>query len=51
MKEDREIIAMAVLDGQLPVDMLTLEEIAEINEKLFDIIAKKHLPHFNKKLH
>lgn len=51
MSEDREIIAMAVLDGQLPIEVLTLEEVAEINEKLFDIIARKHLPQFNMKLH
>ena len=51
MSEDREIVAMAVLDGQLSPDYLTLDEIAEINNKLFDIITKKRLPHFNRKMH
>lgn len=51
MTEERQLIAIAVLEGQLPVDALTLEEVAEINEKLFDIIAIKHLPHFDINLH
>jgi hypothetical protein len=51
MSEDREIIAMAVLDGQLPIDALTLEEVAEINEKLFDIVCQKHLPQNRTKMH
>jgi hypothetical protein len=32
-------------------NFLTLDEIAEINNKLFDIITKKRLPHFNRKMH
>ena len=51
MTEERQLIAIAVLEGQLSVDMLTVEEVAEINERIFDIIAKKHLPHFGVNLH
>lgn len=51
MTEDRQMIAIAVLEGQLPVDALTLDEVAELQERLFDIITEKHLPHFDTNLH
>lgn len=51
MTEERQLIAIAVLEGQLPVDALTLDEVAELQERLFDIITEKHLPQFNVNLH
>lgn len=50
MTEERELVMMAVLDGQLSPDVLTLEEVAELQEVLFDAIAEKKmlpLPHNN----
>ena len=51
MTPDRMMVALSVLQGKLPEDMLTLEEVAEIQEMLFDIITEKHLPHFTANLH
>ena len=51
MTVDRMMVALSVLQGKLPEDMLTLEEVTEIQDMLFNIVAEKHLPHFDTNLH
>lgn len=49
MSEERRLVMMAVLEGKLPADMVTMEEIHELEEVVFDLIAeRKHgcLPQF-----
>ena len=53
MTDDRQLVMMAVLEGKLPADMVTMEEIHELEEVVFDLIAeRKHgcLPHFDYEL-
>lgn len=39
MTEEREAIVMAVLDGKLDVSHITMDELKEIQQRLFNIIA------------
>lgn len=48
MTENRKLVMMAVLEGRLPADAVTMEEINETYELVLDLIAEKrnpHLPH------
>jgi len=48
MTDERQLVVLAVLDGKLPADSLTWEEIEELEEAVFDAIANKigsSLPH------
>lgn len=42
MTDDRMLVAISVLEGKLPPDVLTLDEVIEIQQKLMDLIAKLH---------
>lgn len=42
MTKDRQIIAMAVLDGKLPAELLTWKEIQQLDELIFDTVADKY---------
>lgn len=44
MTEDRQMIMVAVLEGKLPPEMVTLEELKEVEDTLFELIAAKHTP-------
>jgi hypothetical protein len=41
MNDDRLMVAQAVLEGKLPAESLTLEEVYELQERVFDVIASK----------
>ncbi len=41
MTEDRKLVMMAVLEGKLPADMVSMEEINEVEELVFDLIAER----------
>jgi hypothetical protein len=48
MINDRQLVALAVLEGKLPADSLSWEEIEELQEAVFDAVAVKmgsSLPH------
>ena len=48
MTDERQLVALAVLEGNLPADSLSWEEIEEIGEAVFNAIALKmgsSLPH------
>ncbi len=50
MTEDRQLVVLAVLDGSLPVDAITDDELAELEEAVMDAIAQKrspYLPHYD----
>jgi hypothetical protein len=54
MKQDRQLVVMAVLEGKLPVSMITEEELDELHEAVFNAVAIKKmscLPHFDANLH
>ena len=54
MKQDRQLVVMAVLEGKLPVSMITEEELNELHEAVFDAVAIKKmssLPQFDVNLH
>ena len=54
MTEERQMVVMAVLEGKLPVSMITEEELDELHEAVFDAVATKKmscLPHFDTNLH
>lgn len=42
MTDDRMLVAISVLEGKLSPDVLTLDEVIEIQQKLMDLIAKLH---------
>ena len=42
MSDDRMLVAISVLEGKLSPDVLTLDEVIEIQQKLMDLIAKLH---------
>ena len=49
MTDERQMVVMAVLEGSLPVSMITDEELTELEEAVMDAIAEKRspfLPHF-----
>jgi hypothetical protein len=48
MTDERQLVALAVLEGRLPADELSWEEIEELQEAVFDAVATKmgsSLPH------
>jgi len=52
MTEERQKIAWAVLQGELPVEELTYDEIEEIEDLIFDAVAiKLSSPLFSNKIH
>jgi hypothetical protein len=54
MTQERQLIVMSVLEGKLPVSMITKEELDELHEAVFDAVAIKKmscLPHFDANLH
>lgn len=49
MTDERKMVVMAVIEGSLPVYMITDDEVAELQEMVMDAVADKHnpyLPHF-----
>jgi hypothetical protein len=42
MTDERMMVALSVLEGKLSPDVLTMDEIIEIQEKLMDLVAKLH---------
>jgi hypothetical protein len=54
MTKDRQLVVMAVLEGKLPIDMITKKELDELHEAVFNAVAIKKmscLPHFDANLH
>jgi len=45
MTENRAMIMEAVLAGKLSVENVTLEELQEVEDILFDLIAAKNTPY------
>lgn len=43
MRPDRQALAIKVLEGKADPDLLTWEEIIEIEERVHELIFKKHL--------
>ena len=44
MTEDRQMVMQAVLEGKLPADAVTMEELHEVEEILFELIADRKTP-------
>ena len=44
MTEERQLVMMAVLEGRLPPEAVTMEELQEVEDTLFELIAGKHTP-------
>jgi hypothetical protein len=44
MTEDRQMIMQAVLEGKLPADSVTLDELDEVQEILFELICERQTP-------
>jgi hypothetical protein len=42
MTDDRKLVMMAVLENKLPADAVTMEEIHELEEIIFDLIAERN---------
>lgn len=52
MTKERQMIAWAVLQGELPAEQLSYDEIGEIGELIFDAVAAKlSLPLLSNKIH
>ena len=45
MTPERQMIVMAVFEGKLTADHITMEELEEVEELVFDLIAAKHTPY------
>ena len=43
ISEAREMVIQAVLSGELSVDYLTLDEVKEVEELVFDLAVEKQL--------
>jgi len=43
MRKDRQLVAKAVLEGQLSADHLTMKEIREIEFRVNNLIMEKHM--------
>lgn len=41
MTEDRKLVMMAVLEGQLDASHVTMEEIQELEDTVFELIAER----------
>jgi len=44
MTEDRKMVMVAVLEGKLPPENVTMEELNEVEDLLFELIAEKVSP-------
>jgi len=44
MTEERQLVIMSVLEGTLPVEMITDDELVELQEAVMDAIAAKYNP-------
>jgi hypothetical protein len=44
MTEDRQFIMQMVLEGKLPADSVTMEELNEVHEVLFELICDRQTP-------
>ena len=44
MTEDRQMAMQAVLEGKLPADSVTLDELDEVQEILFELICERQTP-------
>jgi len=44
MNKDRQMVMLAVLEGKLPPEAVTMEELQEVEDTLFELIAAKHTP-------
>lgn len=44
LTEDRRMILHAVLEGKIGVEHVTLQEIVELEEELFEEVAEMHTP-------
>jgi hypothetical protein len=44
MTEDRQMVMQAVLEGKLPADSVTLDELDEVQEILFELICERQTP-------
>ncbi len=42
--QDRELIIQAVFDGQLGVEYISLDEIIEMEDEIFEAVAEQHTP-------
>jgi hypothetical protein len=49
MTEERQMVMLAVLEGNLPVDSITDEELLELEAAVMNAVAEKrspYLPHY-----
>lgn len=44
MTEDRLVIMQAVLEGKLPADSITMDELKELEETIFELICERKTP-------
>jgi hypothetical protein len=44
MTEDRAMVMQAVLEGKLPPEAVTLDELNEVENAIFEIIAARQTP-------
>lgn len=44
MTEDRKMVMQAVLEGKLPADAVTMEELHELENTIFELIADRKSP-------
>ena len=44
MTEERQLVMTAVLEGKLPATAVTMEELHEVEEILFELIADRKTP-------
>jgi hypothetical protein len=44
MTEERQFVMQMVLEGKLPADSVTLEELDEVQEVLFELICQRQTP-------
>jgi hypothetical protein len=44
MTEDRAMIMQAVLEGNLPPDSVTMEELNEVEETIFRLVCERQTP-------
>ena len=44
MSEDRQFVMQMVLEGKLPADSVTMEELNEVQEVLFELICDRQTP-------
>jgi hypothetical protein len=44
MTEDRQMVMQAVLEGKLPADSVTMDELDEVQEVLFELICERQTP-------